>query len=439
MPATRPIASNKFGRMSVGAETVWGTAGATGFDVNPQAYRLSQFGQAIIANEGVVRTGFLPPAPWAGVFGEDDVELAFALVGLAARATAGTDAAPDGWLLRLMEACLGEGATMDTDGTYTAGSGVTGGGSTVASVTTSGGSPDQVTAIVVASGHGSRFNPGQMIVVFHGGVPYPMQVESISTDTLTVYGGPLASAGLAASDVIVGAATFALPVNQSAAAIDKSVSVEVVDSDAKVHRWTGCSGNFMIDAEAGASTPVMLKFALKSDKGVADTSAALSGGTAWPAASRRPAIGRSAFIRLGVVNGSGVYSVLGGADTSGLEAYSKLAFDAGIVRRVIDDVAGENGRSGRLITGIEPKLSLSGLQVLSRYALLGSPGAVQTGRALSVFFGDATYGGFGLFMRSAVLAEAPKHGDSDGIVTMDTVWKPQDDGATMMQMAVFLI
>ena len=42
-------------------------------------------------------------------------------------------------------------------------------------------------------------------------------------------------------------------------------------------------------------------------------------------------------------------------------------------------------------------------------------------------------------MRSAVLAESPKHGDSDGIVTMDTVWKPQDDGATMMQMAVFLI
>lgn len=54
-------------------------------------------------------------------------------------------------------------------------------GSTVAS---SSGTP--VTSITVASGHGSRFVIGQMIVVVMGSTPYPCRVRAISTDTLTI-------------------------------------------------------------------------------------------------------------------------------------------------------------------------------------------------------------------------------------------------------------
>lgn len=61
-------------------------------------------------------------------------------------------------------------------------------GSTVAS---SSGTP--VTSITVASGHGTRFVIGQMIVVVMGSTPYPRRVTAVSTDTLTI-APPLPSA-----------------------------------------------------------------------------------------------------------------------------------------------------------------------------------------------------------------------------------------------------
>ena len=61
-------------------------------------------------------------------------------------------------------------------------------GSTVA-----GSSGTPVNSIDVASGHGSRFVIGQMIVIVISGTPYPRRVTAISTDTLTIV-PPLPSA-----------------------------------------------------------------------------------------------------------------------------------------------------------------------------------------------------------------------------------------------------
>lgn len=61
-------------------------------------------------------------------------------------------------------------------------------GSTVA-----GSSGTPVTTVTVASGHGSRFVIGQIIVIVMGGTPYPRRVTAVSTDDLTIV-PPLPSA-----------------------------------------------------------------------------------------------------------------------------------------------------------------------------------------------------------------------------------------------------
>lgn len=433
--ATYPVRSTRYQRVTIAQESTWGTNPASGgFDLNPRELALPAMEQAMLERADSVRTGYLKPGPISGVKGPAGPEFTFDLRSwLAARATAGTDANPAGSFLRLFRAALGEGANTDTDG-YTAGQGRVCGGSTVASVA-SGGGNDQIVTVNVQAGHGSRFHAGDLIVIFHGTVPYPMLVTGVSTDALTVMCGPSeATSGIAASDVILGTHQLVLPVTDSASGVDLSLTTEIVDSAGVIYRWSGCSGNATIDMPAADIWKVMFQLSANSWEAPGALSATLSGGTAWALDSVARLVGRNAYCRLGAAGDDGTYP---NTLLEGGEHWISASLDFGITRNALVDQTGSHGRAGNPITEAQPRLTIEGYKINARYGDAGNPGSVPTRRSVCIVNGDATNGGFGILIPDAVLVENPTHADASGMMGQTLVFAPYDHSGDFPQFCAF--
>lgn len=130
------------------------------------------------------------------------------------RLTSGaTPATP--WLGNVLKACFGTELAAA--------------GSTIQSSSTS-------TSIIVGTGHGSRFEAGQPILVDVGGVPEPTWVSSISTDTLTL--GLALSASPTTGEDVINCYTY-----YPTASNTYSLALQHAMAGSSNHQWTlnGCS------------------------------------------------------------------------------------------------------------------------------------------------------------------------------------------------------
>lgn len=395
----------------INTEATWGTAaaGATALAVDSRDVKLGEFVQEMIARD-TPRPGMTERVGFGGrKSGKVEIKLPVCYTG-AVPAGVASVFDPDPWVSMLWAAVLGTDAAAE--GAMAASEpqkGHKGASSIIVTVAS-----DPIATLNVTGASGSRFEAGCVVVARRATtlVPHPMLVTFRNTDALTVAGGPAAASGLTADDRVMGCHTMPVPYNT---VTDAAISVQEKDilATPNYRVFTGCSGNAVLDVEAGK--PATWTFTLDANEWTSSAAAILTpvaaGADVWPA--RTEVLGSNCYFRIGTA---------GAAPT--LISASKMQLDLGVTRKDGDDINGPQGRSSRPVVSFKPILSCT--VPFDRAWLTGF--AAGTTYHSSAFIGSAanSAGGQGFFIRAMNLAELPKE-SNDGFHSLELKFTPLED------------